>query len=69
MAHELSLLEDYQPPLPSPHKKPHLTVKAKKPLLVNIKMVSGNGFLLNTRQPSVEVFAISIDSLDQMIQD
>ena len=69
MAHELSLPEDYRPPLPSPHKKPHLTVKAKKPLLVNIKMVSSNGFLLNTRQPSVEVFAISIDGLDRMIQD
>jgi hypothetical protein len=67
MAYELSLPEDYRPPPPSIRKKPQSTAKAKRPLTVNIGMISGNGFLLNTRQPDVEVFAISIDGLDRMI--
>ena len=43
--------------------------KAKAALAVNIKMVSANGFQLNTRKPDVEVFSITIDGLDQMIED
>ena len=32
-------------------------------------MISGNGFLLNTRQQGIELFSISIDGLDRMIKD
>jgi hypothetical protein len=32
-------------------------------------MISSNGFLLNTRQPGIELFSITLDGLDRMITD
>lgn len=53
--------------VPMPH--PSREAKAKMPLAVDIKMISGNGFLLDTRQPGVEIFSITLDGLDRMIED
>ena len=51
-----------EPPLPP-------TLEAKTPSTTDIKMISGNGFLLNTRQLEAEVFSITLDGLDYMIED
>ena len=37
--------------------------------MIDIGIVSANGFQLKMRQPDVEVFSISLDSLDRMIED
>ena len=35
---------------------------------LDIRTISGNGFLLNTRQPDVEIFSITLDGLDCLIK-
>ena len=50
-------------------RPPSPTQKVKLPLEVDIKMISGNGFLLNARQLDAEVFSITLDGLDRMIED
>jgi hypothetical protein len=45
------------------------TPEAKTPSTTEIKMISGNGFLLNTRQLEAEVFSITLDGLDRIIED
>ena len=54
-----------QPPsaAPTPSKQ------TKTPLAFDIRMLTGNGFLLNLRQPGVEMFLITLDGLDRLIQD
>ena len=36
---------------------------------LDIRTISGNGFLLNARQPDVEIFLITLDGLDCLIKD
>jgi hypothetical protein len=75
MARELSRPYDYQPAQqstqksPSREERPVFDKDVKTPSTVDIKMISGNGFLLNMRQTGTEVFAITLDGLDRMIED
>jgi transposase InsO family protein len=67
---ELSRPEDYRPPNQGTRKKTAKTSTGKKGLpVVNIRGVSANGFTLTMRQPKVEVFSISMDGLDRIIED
>ncbi|KAH8589747.1 hypothetical protein B0O99DRAFT_636143, partial [Bisporella sp. PMI_857] len=36
---------------------------------LDIKMISGNGFMLNARQQRIELFSISLDGLERIIED
>ncbi|KAH8590341.1 hypothetical protein B0O99DRAFT_634686 [Bisporella sp. PMI_857] len=36
---------------------------------LDIKMISGNGFMLNARQQGIELFSISLDGLERIIED
>jgi hypothetical protein len=40
-----------------------------RPTPLDIRMVSGNGFMLSARQQGIEVFSITLDGLDRMITD
>jgi hypothetical protein len=53
----------------TPKPRLHAVVKANVFLTAKHGIVSGNGFLLNMRQPGVEVFSITIDILDCVIED
>jgi transposase InsO family protein len=69
MARELSRQHDYQPAKQRKKRVSNTTANVKAPLAIDIKMVSGNGFLLDIRQRSVDVFSITLDGLDRMIED
>jgi len=70
MERELSRPEDYRPYSQATRKKATKASRGKKrPLVINIRGVSANGFTLVMRQPEVEVFSISMDGLDRMIED
>jgi transposase InsO family protein len=70
---ELSLPWEYQPaPQVTAKKRPPRNLgspKDKLPAAVDIKLISGNGFMLDVRQPGVEIFSITLDGLDRMIED
>ena len=68
---ELSRPDNYQPTSRTTRKTPiaSKTAQTKSPAMIDIGMVSANGFQLKMRQPDVEVFSISLDGLDRMIED
>jgi hypothetical protein len=73
MQKELRRPYDYQSPLPKVQKPPPAaptpSEQTKTPPAFDIRMLTGNGFLLNLRQPGVEMFSITLDGLDRLIQD
>src|SRR3984885_4439134 len=73
MQKELRRPYDYQSPLPKVQKPPPAaptpSKQTKTPPAFDIRMLTGNRFLLNLRQPGVEMFSITLDGLDRLIQD
>src|SRR6266536_2730411 len=74
MDQELARPWDYQPTPQAivtarKSRTDQATTKDKTPLAVDIRMISANGFQLDMRQPGVEVFSITLDGLDRMIED
>ena len=70
MEQELSCPADTQPALlDQPKSQLPKKVRFKLPQSVDIRIISANGFQLNTCQPRVEIFSITLDRLDRMIED
>jgi hypothetical protein len=69
---EKALRESYLNPPSKPPEAPSRS-KPSAPLNpslhVDIRMLSANGFAVAARQPQTELFSISLDGLDRMIQD
>ena len=72
MNQELSLPEDYQPPSRGRGRKRKASPEQsdqKQVSTLEIKTITANGFQLNMRQPGTEIFSITLDGLDRMIED
>jgi predicted aspartyl protease len=75
MAKELARSYDYQPesaqfkPRPGDLAKTGGNSRLGRRAHLDIKMISSNGFMLNARQQGIELFSITLDGLDRMIED
>ena len=70
MEQELKRPYDYQTDQAKARRpRPRLVSEPQTTTSLDIRTISGNGFLLNARQPDVEIFSITLDGLDRLIED
>jgi hypothetical protein len=69
MQEELSRPYDFQSPPATRPRRVEKKSPSRTPSTLDIRMISANGFQLNMRQPGTELFSITLDGLDRMIED
>ena len=70
MERELNRPDNYRPTSQITRKKARRTVQeSKTPSTLDIGLITANGFTLTMRRKEVEVFSITLDGLDRLVED